>query len=408
MGESCSSSKLNACAACGPGLVLFQLSASTSQSKVGYGCLDGSNASDRYFNKSISYNGTRTSTLTYCAEGGGTDNETLVSNGSSSEISRTESFVNKFGDILFYTITDSSNNASFNLTWVCGAYGANFNQSIYQIANPTDCPLNSNTQTITSCAYRAYGNDSCIDPPESYDESYSECCPFPESPQLCISNGPTCAELDPTTTTTVTCTNETISANASYDIPVTCDPCCSTGDKKQCNATTTTSINNKRDLSFFYNLCQSSAGTKINILEKNEPQNCDGTTCGEGKDACWGVFGGSFSIADNNLDDPNANSTTAQKLKFKIGTPKEGFSKKYTSVSGKVKFYYGGTGGKTPCCNEDFDGTVVKEAGYSISSASTFKNDYLVSDSGDFDNSNQALVGQTIYACATVDSVSFI
>jgi hypothetical protein len=231
---------------------------------------------------------------------------------------------------------------------------------------------------------------------------------LPEAPQLCISNGPTCGELDPTITTTVTCTKETISANASYDIPVTCDPCCSTGDKKQCNATTTTSINDKRDLSFFYNLCQSSVSTKIGILEANQPQNCDGTTCGEGKDACWGG-GGCFGISDNNLDDPNAASTTAQKLKFKIATIKEGFDKKYKSVSGKVKFYYGGTDGKTPCCDDDFDGTVVKEAGYSISSgSSTFKNDYLASDAGDFDNNDQTHVGETICPCITIDNVSLI
>ena len=411
--ESCSSTENNGCSSCAPSLILFSLSTSTSQSKVGYGCLDGSNASDRYFNKSIRYNGTRTSTLKYCAQDGSgeIDTEILVNNGSSSEINTTKSFVNKFGDILFYTITYYNNNPSFNLTWICGSYGANLNQSIYDSANPTDCPLNSNIETITSCAYRAYGNNSCIDPPESYNDSYSECCPFPESPQICVSNGPTCSELNPTITTTVSCTKEIISANASYDIPVTCDPCCSTGDKKQCNATTTTSINEKKDLSFFYNLCQSSVSTKIGILEANQPQNCAGTTCGEGKDACWGAAS-SFSITDNNLDDPNANSTIAQKLKFKIGTLKEGFEKEYKSVSGKVKFYIPSSEDveedRTPCCSDDFSGTVVKEAGYSISAGSTFKNDYLASDAGDFDNTDQSRAGETINICYTIDNVSFM
>ena len=164
------------------------------------------------------------------------------------------------------------------------------------------------------------------------------------------------------------------------------------------------------DLEFIHGLCESSVGTKIGILTNNRSQNCNGSKCGSGnKDDCWGFYTADyFFLNDNNLDDPNANSTNFQKLKFKMATIKEGFDKTYKSVSGKLKFYYGGTGGKTPCCNDDFDGTVLKEAGYSISAGSTFKNDYLASDAGDIDNSDQSAVGEAIYICSTVDSVSFI
>jgi len=62
MAGSCSSNKLNGCAVCAPSLVLFQLSASTSQGMVGKGCLNGDNPSPKkvYFsessNASFNYN----------------------------------------------------------------------------------------------------------------------------------------------------------------------------------------------------------------------------------------------------------------------------------------------------------------------------------------------------------------
>jgi hypothetical protein len=146
----------------------------------------------------------------------------------------------------------------------------------------------------------------------------------------------------------------------------------------------------------------------MSLLESNGPQNCQNGKCGDGKkDDCWGITS-SFSITDNNLDDPSANSTTSQKLKFKIAAPKEGFDEKYKSISGRVIFYYGGTEGKTPCCDDDFDGTIVEEKSYSISSGPTFKDDYFAVDCGDFDNDNQSLVGETINICYTVDNISFI
>ena len=164
------------------------------------------------------------------------------------------------------------------------------------------------------------------------------------------------------------------------------------------------------DLQFIHGLCESSVSTKIGILTNNRSQNCNGSKCGNGnKDDCWGFYLQEyFFLNDNNLDDPNANSTNFQKLKFKMATIKEGFDKTYKSVSGTVKFYYGGTDGKNPCCNDDFDGTVLKETGYSISAGSTFKNNYLASDAGDIDNSDQSAVGEAIYICSTVDSVEFI
>lgn len=44
---------------------------------------------------------------------------------------------------------------------------------------------------------------------------------------------------------------------------------------------------------------------------------------------------------------------------------------------------------------------------YSISSGSTFKDDYFAADCGEFDNDDQTLVGETINICYIVDKVDF-
>ena len=68
-------------------------------------------------------------------------------------------------------------------------------------------------------------------------------------------------------------------------------------------------------------------------------------------------------------------------------------------------FYYGGTNGKTPCCDDDFDGTVVKEQGYSLSTGSTFKEDYYAADGGEV--TNESLEDEQLSYCYTIDNISF-
>jgi hypothetical protein len=369
--ESCSSNALNGCQVCGPGLVLFQLSASTSQSKAGHARYS------KYYAMLIrilnySYFTGNQPPCTLSGESG-------AGNGSFSSPAIYNYDIDAFGNIAIY-ITGSDNASYIDTTdnpnqdpccFAFGGSGESNTVSAGNKCNPTE------TTTTTNCSNYGEGNESDI-------------CPYPGI------NMNDCSSLDPQDCTSSSNeTNETLTCSYSLEC----------GATTQCTDSTTYS--NLKDLQFFYDLCKSSVSTKIGILGLNQKQNCAGTTCGEDKDACWGVFNGSFSIADNNLDDPNATSTTSQKLKFKIGTIKEGFDKTYKTVSGKVKFYYGGTDGKTPCCNEDFDGTVVKEADYSISAGPTFKNDYLASDSGDFDNSDQGLVGETIGICYTIDNIKY-
>jgi hypothetical protein len=372
MPGSCSSNSLNGCAACGPGLVLFQLSASTSQSKVGH-----VRNSNYYANSSRKLNyfyfTGKIPPCTLSGESGG-------GNGSFNSTAIYIYEIDAFGNIAIYLTgsdnaiyTDTTDNPNQDpCCFQFGGSGSSNTASAKNKCNPTE------TITTSDCSNYGEGNESDI-------------CPYPGT------NMNDCSSINPgDCTSSISETEETL----------TCGYSESCGATVQCTDSTT--YVDLKNLQFFYDLCKSSVSTKIGLLEPNQPQNCDGTTCGGGKDDCWNG-GGCFGISDNNLDDPNAVSTTAQELQFKIGTLKEGFDKKYRSVSGTVKFYYGGTGGKTPCCDDDFDGTVVESAGYSISAGSTFKNDYFASGViAQFSNSNQSLVGETICPCYTIDSVSFI
>jgi hypothetical protein len=380
MPGSCSSNALNGCASCGPGLVLFQISASTSESMVGLGCLDGTNPSPKkvYFSKSSQSN------YNYNAS----DNVIDLSTNESFNNSYSENitcFSDKYG-IIICTSTISSNASDSGFYKDRYSQGTSFGGSIScsKAARKSSCEAEPETQC-------KLGGDCAKNPEMGCPGSDSGTCPIED-----------CNE-------SISCTSHTVNGEESNSIqggPF------NLWAKDNATYNFQAKVASEKDLSFFYGLCQSSVSTKIGLLEANQPQNCAGTTCGEGKDACWGAAGGCFGISDNNLDDPDASSTTAQKLKFKIATIKEGFDETYKSVSGKVKFYIPTEQdieeGRTPCCNDDFSGTVVKETGYSISAGSTFKNDYLASNAGDFDNSNQSYVGQSICPCITVDSVSFI
>jgi hypothetical protein len=370
MPESCSSNALNGCSPCGPNLSLFALSASTSQGKVGYGCLSGS-SNDRYARKSGGGGRSSSNSDNFICE-----NVTATYSYSSNE--SYSYLVDKFGIIAIGINANIYMTRKFSGSVGCEEptdVSGDDDYSYKSIAKKTSCEedqVNENGSPIQNLPGNLY------------------CTPSPN--QNCTLN-----------TSCTTSTSQSFSASYSYFEGY--------WNSGSLSRNINIALIDEKNLQFFYDLCRSSVDTKIGLLEANQPQNCAGSTCGEGKDACWGAAG-SFSIADNNLDDPNAASTISQKLKFKIATLKEGFDKTYQSVSGKVKFYIPSEEdieeGRTPCCNSDFSGTVVKEAGYSISAGSTFKDDYLASDAGDFDNSDQSAVGQIILTCATIDSVSFI
>ena len=332
-------------------------------------------------------------------------------------------FINKYGDILYYTdssgmLTETSSSSS-SATHPCteqdvidckngagsnGETSSNVSANFTYVGKPIkDCPLESPPIKPGALKTESSSNSTnCGQTSQTFDSQDSEIFAPP---------GPVGQYANATCTSSSSCTNSKTNceniANSNPAVTGTFpNKCASGGSTNNKSYSINAGYQSPKDLNFFYNIAKQIVNIKIQILEENKPQNCNEGTCGEGKDACWGSAS-SFSITDNNLDDSNAASTTAQKLKFKIAASKQGFDKTYKSVSGKVKFYYGGTGGKTPCCDDDFDGTVVKETGYSISAGSTFKNDYFASDAGDFDNDDQSHVGETISICYTVDNISF-
>jgi hypothetical protein len=385
MANSCSSDQLNSCAGCGPSLSLWKISSQESLNKTehGYGCLNNSQQK-RYLNNNLNLMQQRTSDSDCQKDNGNNTNGSLNL--------RYQFYVSEeYGDILPYQT--STLNYTDNISQVdpCIAY-----QGILQISN------NTQTKARFICNngnpyMQNYSEENC-----SYTDvwGYNGETSYSNITNDCFSN-----MYYPTAQEATSCTQ-------SQREESTTNRCC--GPWESCNIRCTESLtliqtlSEEITLSKLFLICDQATSIKIDNYKTNLPYSCNGTKCGTGKkDDCWDGAG-SFSIADNNLDDPTAVSTTSQKIKFKIAALKEDFDKKYQRVSGKVYFYYGGTGGKTPCCNDDFDGTVVEETGYSISaSSSTFKDDYFAKDCGGFDNNDQTLVGQTINICYTVDNISF-
>jgi hypothetical protein len=378
MPGSCSSSELNGCASCGPNLNLFVLNASTSQEKVGFGCLNGDFSNDPFGSKIGSGGKSRNAA----------DNVICYSSNTSLNYSHNEKYsyaIDEFGIIAIGLNAVISMNFSDYAGDGCDIYidGTAVGSYFYQsVAKKNSCEEDRITQDGNLGSVP--GNLYCTPNPGPVSPDCSESC----------NNIDTC---------TISSSQYTNQCDASTDV---------SGFTYWANSSLSEyirfSLNENKNLSFFYNLCKSSVEKKMSLLESNGPQNCQNERCGDGKkDDCWGSAS-PFSIVDNNLDDPNANSTTSQKLKFKIAAPKEEFGKKYKSISGRVIFYYGGTEGKTPCCDDDFDGTIVEEKSYSISSGPTFKDDYFAVECGGFDNDDQSLVGETINICYTIDNIYFI
>lgn len=392
MSNSCSSDIPNGCAGCGPSLSLWRISSQESLNKTehGYACLNNS-APKRYLSSDANYI-QQFSSNSDCQKDTG-------NNRTGSYTRLYKFYVSQYGDILAYETT------TFNYT-----------DNLLQV-DPCICyrgTLQASQRTTTDARFSCNNGNPFM---QSFSESS---CPFNDNWGYSGSPGECGDDYSGYSNNTDYCIGQMIypgaedatSCTQSENEESTTNRCCGPFGSChiRCNDSlkTQVTLSDEITLSKLFNICNRATSIKIDNYKINLAYSCNGTKCGAGKkDDCWDGAG-SFSITDNNLDDPNADSTTAQKLKFKIAALKEGFEKIYQRISGKVAFYYGGTDGKTPCCNADFDGVVVKEAGFSISAgSSTFKDDYFAIDCGEFDNSDQTLVGQTINICYTVDNISF-
>lgn len=362
MPGSCSSKTLNGCSSCVPDLVLFALSASTTQGMAGhfhegkYYARFSSNFNRSFYYANVSEEDNCIGDPTKAGGSSSMKNEAIYNY-----------MVDRFGNIVIY-VTGSGSSGHTGWMAVCCAEGDPYSPYLW-LSSGHDYQL------------KTFSAGTICDPGKT---ETTETCNISDPDDVGVQCAGTGCEFEP--------------------FEGDCGRFLRCKDDQ--------SYTDQKNLQFFNSLAQSSVSQKIDILTNNESSDCHGAKCGNlQKDDCWGG-GGCFTISDNNLDDPEANMTTSQKLKFKIGIEKEGFDETYKSISGKVKFYIPSEQDieeeRTPCCNDDFSGTVVKEAGYSISADLTFKNDYLASDAGDFDNNDQSHAGEAICPCYTIDSISFV
>jgi hypothetical protein len=133
------------------------------------------------------------------------------------------------------------------------------------------------------------------------------------------------------------------------------------------------------------------------------------TTCGNGKrDDCWEIFANSISFMPD-IDEPSCTAGNTQ-IKLKIATYAQDFLKKYSTIGGTVYVYAGGTGGKTPCCNQDFDGLIEKSYDFKINGDNNFNPNGLELTADDLGilNSKDYSEAVTFNVCVSVKSIKFL
>jgi len=407
MPGSCSSNIPNGCAGCGPALTLWVISSSSSLSALGHSAYDGSGK--KYMSETISSSsGCKMTSVGFTYYGTIDDLKKFYyyGNSSSKESGAVTNiynyYIDKYGDIYIWMDINMNGNSSSSSTdtgevTICyptgqgrtTSKGSSVAGGTYTRKGSADeCSVVLDDKTNCSSSYQssiavASTNPNC---PQGSDSGNGTDCGFPSF-----------SVNDPNPSATRKSengsTNSVEGCPSSWLFDKTCTTDCSVN--KQANLSTEITPE------FLYGKNKSIVQTKLSLLEKNEEQNCDGAKCGDGKkDDCWGYAPGSFYLNGKNT----GNST---KLKFKISALKEELQKKYKSVSGKIYFYYEGDD-KTPCCNDDFGGTILKQLSYSVSTGSSeFKDDYLAVDCGDVDNGSLS-ENKYISICVTIDSVSFL
>jgi hypothetical protein len=366
MAGSCSSSALNGCLNCGPGLALFSVSASAN--------VPTPPACPEYLNESYSGSKSYNGSTTYAC------NPPFA-----------------FGPCSYVGSYNASTSAS-TVTTVTESEGLTTITTIYSFTSSTQGSTNdtcanrnpvpdsifdcTNTESSTSITKI----DSCGNSTSSYSSTYNPCL----EGGFVVDWVGGCYNTDGSTCeTNTTCDKVTVKSTKgpgttfckSYGMGIMQSQRVKTNEKE-------------------YDKPESIVDKQISKLKTNNlPAGCN---CGEGKDACWGAFS-SFTIANPTV--------TISKAALKIGVIKEGFNKEYKSVGGTVKFYIPSSEDveedRTPCCSDDFSGTVVKEVGYSLGGSDFKEGAFLATDIGELSNTSGP-VGGIVVACITIDDVSFI
>lgn len=169
-------------------------------------------------------------------------------------------------------------------------------------------------------------------------------------------------------------------------------------------------LNGLQTLEQRYSVYAVQISNKIFELVKNNSPHSDGiggiTQCGDGaKDDCWGIVESIFFSPDIN----GCNASNSQ-IALKVAVSSEDFSKKYASIKGKVILYSGGTGGKTPCCNDDFDGTIENEYSFNLDGSSNFTPNGLELSAQDLGSLNSANYNEsvTFNICVSIEKIKFL
>jgi hypothetical protein len=116
-------------------------------------------------------------------------------------------------------------------------------------------------------------------------------------------------------------------------------------------------------------LLKESIDKKMRIAKNNEPSDCLGTVCGNGKYACWGGVGSFTPVA----------SPSIRKLQLGV-VANRNLLKKYKSISGSIKVFIPApwdeeSGDPEPnnCpCSTGFEGQMLKTIGFSMNSSAQY------------------------------------
>jgi hypothetical protein len=431
-GKSCSGQN-GACEVCGEGLTIALLQADTYDSIFGYTCLNGNFNGNYYWSRTQSSTSSSEKNETAVGSTPYEDSISFTSNGggscSYSSQEWIESKVDDYGNILY-------DNGYFYLLSGGGNFNGIYDDNFRDIMCEPDCSCDD----IEEGGGGACGSRKAPFGPSSSsgDCSTIYCGPGVGLWSGCRSRriGLSSYSCNSTSTNEVSCTRAQGSSSFSdsfssglmsfcgvyyaqtRDCQISTDPNdnCWRGvpynGKSSDTSQSSTNLSSKQNISSFHGRCVQSVIKKINIYEKNLPQNKKGDKCGDGNiDDCWG-FDSSFFSPDKG--DSNSTSTGAAKVKIKIAIDKEILTKKYSSIGGKVYLYTGGDGG-TPCCTECggtecFTGKIISQYSYNLSSGSKqFKSTLLATDVGEYTSGGNADAdGKMVGICYTIDNVTYI
>lgn len=163
-----------------------------------------------------------------------------------------------------------------------------------------------------------------------------------------------------------------------------------------------------------YDAFAKNISNKIFSLKKtNQQHHIGGGNIGVcesgGVDDCWSIISEiGFSAPD--VQEEYCTASNYQ-IALKIAISSEDFTKKgYASIKGKVRLYTGGTGGKTPCCSDDFDGTILEEYNFTLNGQNNFNPNNIKLNAQDLGELNSAdyFEDMSISICITITEIQFL